>query len=197
MARTTKKGRQRHHLTPKQQRFVEEYLVDLNATQAAIRAGYSQRSGGKIGHQLLEKTRLQQAILKAMERRSKRIEVTQDRVLLELGRIAFADMGDFAEWGPDGVTVKSDKDLNADQRAAIAEVSETKAGKNQTIRFKLHDKKGALDALAKHLGMFIDRHEHGAVDGVRFKIDLTPPSSRAGTGPKEDGSPTKARNETA
>lgn len=75
-------------LTPKQQRFVEEYIVDLNATQAAIRAGYSERRASEIGYQLLQKTTVQEAISAAQQARSERTELTQDWVIEKLRREA-------------------------------------------------------------------------------------------------------------
>lgn len=81
-------------LTPKQQRFVEEYLVDLNATQAAIRAGYSEKNAGKIGPELLGKTGVSAAIQAAKRRLSERTEITAERILLELAKIGFADASD-------------------------------------------------------------------------------------------------------
>lgn len=75
-------------LTAKQAAFVREYLIDLNATQAAIRAGYSQRRAGEIGYQLLQKTTIQEAIKEAMDERGKRTNITQDFVLSELYKIA-------------------------------------------------------------------------------------------------------------
>ncbi len=71
-------------MTPKQKRFVEEYMIDLNASQAAARAGYSARSAGKIGFQLLEKTRISDAIGEAQRARSERTEITQEWVLSRL-----------------------------------------------------------------------------------------------------------------
>lgn len=71
-------------LTPKQQRFVQEYLIDLNATQAAIRAGYSVKSADKIGSQLLGKAGVSQAIEAAQTRRKERTELTQDWVVERL-----------------------------------------------------------------------------------------------------------------
>ena len=76
-------------LPAKRQRFVEEYLIDLNATQAAIRAGYSAKTAGSIGEEILKKPEIQEAIQAAMKARSERTEITADRVLKELGRIAF------------------------------------------------------------------------------------------------------------
>ena len=78
-------------LTSKQQRFVEEYLIDLNATQACIRAGYSSRNADKIGSELLGKTGVSAAVERAKARRAARTEITQDRVLQELAAIGFAD----------------------------------------------------------------------------------------------------------
>ena len=75
-------------LTAKQAAFVQEYLVDLNATQAAIRAGYSAKRAGEIGYQLLQKTPIQEAIKAAMGERGERTHITQDFVLSELYKIA-------------------------------------------------------------------------------------------------------------
>jgi hypothetical protein len=85
-------------LTPKQQRFVDEYLIDLNATQAAIRAGYSERNAGKIGPELLGKTRITAAIEGAMQAREARTEITQDMVLQRLWQIATADANDLVQY---------------------------------------------------------------------------------------------------
>lgn len=84
-------------LTDRQQRFVAEYLVDLNATQAAIRAGYSEKRASEIGYQLLRKTTVQAAIQEAMADREKRTGVTQDRVVAELERVAFAEAHDYTD----------------------------------------------------------------------------------------------------
>jgi phage terminase small subunit len=71
-------------LTAKQQRFVDEYLIDLNATQAAIRAGYSAKTAGQIGEQNLKKLEIQQAITERNEARQKRTEIDQDYVLMTI-----------------------------------------------------------------------------------------------------------------
>lgn len=82
-------------LTPKQKNFIDEYLLDLNATQAAIRAGYSRKTANRIGPQLLVKTCIQEELAKAMQRRAKRTEITADRVLKELAAIALDDAADY------------------------------------------------------------------------------------------------------
>lgn len=84
-------------LTKKQERFVEEYLVDLNATQAAIRAGYSAKTAETIGYENLRKPQIQAVIQKAMDQRSKRMAITQDRVLDEIGKVAFHEAADYAD----------------------------------------------------------------------------------------------------
>lgn len=71
-------------LTPKQQRFVEEYLVDLNATQAAIRAGYSENRASELGYQLLQKTPVQNAIYELKQQRSQSTGITAEKVLLDI-----------------------------------------------------------------------------------------------------------------
>ncbi len=156
-------------LTPRQRCFVEEYLIDLNATQAAIRAGYSKKTAKQIGAENLAKPVLQDAIAEAMAARSARTEITQDMVVRECARIAFANAGDYFDWGPDGVTLIAKDTLTPEQIAAVAAVSETIGAEGHTKRLtlKLHDKKGALDSLARHLGMF------DAKVPIRHERDIT------------------------
>ena len=159
MAETEKK------LTPKQRAFVLEYLVDLNATQAAIRAGYSKKSAARIGVELLNKTQVSQAVAKAQERRAKKLEVNQETVIKELARIAFADPRSVFSWGPDGVMLRDSAELTDDEAVAVADVSETRTESGGSIKAKLHDKVKALELLGRHLGMFTDKLEHsGSVD---------------------------------
>lgn len=142
-------------LSPKQAAFVAEYLIDLNATQAAIRAGYSEKSADKIGAQLLGKTRVREAIEKSQAKRTERTEVTADRVVTELAKIAFADPRDLMEWGPDGLMLKDCRIIPDVAAAAVAEVSEGKDG----MKLKKLDKLKALELLGRHLGMFTDKVE--------------------------------------
>lgn len=166
----------RAKLTAKQKAFVQEYLIDLNATQAAIRAGYSKKNADKIGPEVLGKTRVQAALQAAMDERAKKLEITPERVLLEIARLAFSDMRNYSDWGPTGVTLKDSSTLTVDQAAAVAEVSKTETKDGGSLRFKLHDKKGNLEMLAKHLGMLSEKHIHtGPDDGpieTKHTIDL-------------------------
>lgn len=147
-------------LTPKQELFVKEFLIDLNATQAAIRCGYSKKTAGQQGEQLLKKLEIAQAVRSAMEKRSGRLEITQDRVLLEYARIAFFDIRKL--YREDG-TLKAPGEWDDDSAAAVCglevlEEFEYSRGERELIghvkKVKTVDKKGALDSVAKHLGMF-------------------------------------------
>jgi phage terminase small subunit len=86
-------------LTPKQQTFVDEYLVDLNATQAAIRAGYSKKTARSQGERMLTNVDVAAAIQKGFQKRSERTQITAEKVLLELAVIAFADLQQLADMG--------------------------------------------------------------------------------------------------
>lgn len=154
-------------LTTKQTLFVREYLIDLNATQAAIRAGYSSRTAEAQGSKVLNERKVAAAIAAAMQERAERTELTADMVIAELRKIAFANMQDFVSISTDGkekgqATVDLSK-LSRDQFAAIGEIriedidSGRRTGK-RTV-FKLLDKRAALVDLGKHLGIFIERKQ--------------------------------------
>ncbi|WP_434642736.1 terminase small subunit [Thermoanaerobacterium thermosaccharolyticum] len=144
-------------LTLKQKRFIEEYLIDLNATQAAIRAGYSAKNADKIGSQLLGKTRVAAAIKQAMAERSRRTGISQDRVLRELAKVAFVNATDVINM--DDATIRGD--ANREDTAAIASVKvktiPTESGDIVEREVKTYDKIKALELLGKHLGMFNDK----------------------------------------
>lgn len=145
-------------LTPKQRRFIEEYLIDLNATQAAIRSGYSEKTAYAIGIENLKKPQIASAIQSAMERRSDRTAVSQEKVVRELARVAFASVGKIMEDTNGGLM----NNLSNDDLAAVSCVK-TKTSKypnsdeeitDREIRF--HDKIKALELLGKHLGIFTE-----------------------------------------
>ncbi|MED3623249.1 MULTISPECIES: terminase small subunit [Neobacillus] len=160
-------------LTAKQKRFVEEYLIDLNATQAAIRAGYSPDSARAIGAENLTKPDIRARIDKALAERSKRTGINAERVLRELARIALvnpANVIDFEE-----ATISGD--ASEDDLAAIASVKvKTIPGENGDIverEVRLYDKNRALELLGKHLGMFKDKLEiNGSMDVVQIIDDI-------------------------
>jgi phage terminase small subunit len=133
-------------LNARQQRFVDEYLVDLNAAQAAIRAGYTHHYAYHAAWKLLENRKVADAVAKAKAERAARTQIMQDRVLKELASIAFAKLSDFMTWSDDQIVVKPSSSLTDEQAAAVARV-----GKRS---IKLHDKIAALKLLGMHLGMY-------------------------------------------
>lgn len=147
-------------LNDRQQRFVVEYLVDLNATQAAIRAGYSPRSARVQAAGLLANPNIQEAIRKANEKRIRRIEITGDRVLQELARIAFADITQALN---DDGTPKALSEIDEDTRRALVGLeTEERSDGEAAIRvrkLRLADKIRAAELLGKHLRLFVDRVE--------------------------------------
>jgi phage terminase small subunit len=164
-------------MTPKQSRFVEEYLIDLNATKAAIRAGFSPKNADKIGSQLLGKTRVREAIAKAMGARSKRTQHSADAVIKELSLMAYANMMDYMTITKDGEAFVDLSKLTRDQAAAIQEITIDEAAggagdgrreKVQRTRFKLADKRGALELLGKHEKLFTDKLE--TVSEIQMKL---------------------------
>lgn len=136
-------------LTPKQARFVQEYLVDLNATAAAKRAGYKDPNKGR---QLVTKSNVSAAIQEAKRTRSQRTAITQDMVVLELAKVAFANGTDYARVSGGGTRVEltDTSSLTDDQKAAVSCIKEGKFG----IEVSTYDKVRALELLGKHLGIF-------------------------------------------
>jgi phage terminase small subunit len=141
-------------LTPKQARFVQEYLIDLNAAQAAIRAGYSAKTARVIGHENLTKPDIAAAIEKARATHAERAGLTADWVIDELRKIAAANMADYV-----GTEFSA---LTREQTAAVSEVtiedfvegSGEQARTGRRVRLKLYDKRAALVDLGRHLGFF-------------------------------------------
>ena len=148
-------------LTAKQQVFVEEYLVDLNATQAAIRAGYSKKTATEMGYENLTKPHIAAAVASAMQERSARVQLEADDVLRHLKAIALSNICNYLSYGPNGVVLKDSRGLTDGQSAAIEEVAETVGSKGRrTVTFKLHDKAKAINMALKHLGLYeAEKHE--------------------------------------
>lgn len=143
-------------LTAKQQRFIDEYLVDLNATQAAIRAGYSEKAARVTAAKMLTNANIQTAIQKRQNELQNKLGVTQERVIQELAAIAFANGTDFAKVVGAGVAVAiPTEQLSPEKLPAIAGIKQTQDG----VEIKLHNKVRALELLGKHLGMFTEKVE--------------------------------------
>lgn len=143
-------------LTDKQKKFVEEYLIDLNATQACIRAGYSVKTAKEIGAQNLTKLNIQEAISRAMAERSKRTGINQDRIVQELARIAFVKITDVVDSDGEINTNASDDDLACIESYKV-EDSDSVNGSSSKREVKLASKIKALELLGKHVGMWNDK----------------------------------------
>ena len=143
-------------LTDKQQCFVDEYLIDLNATQAAIRAGYSAKTADRIGPELLGKTCVSEAISKKMAARSRRTGVNAERVVLELAKVAFAKMTDIVDSNG-----RIKEDASPDDLACIESIkykeSDNEYGGSVEREVKIASKLKALELLGKNLGMGCDK----------------------------------------
>lgn len=167
-------------LTAKQQRFCDEYLIDLNATQAAIRAGYSEKTATEQGARLLTNVKVQKYIQKRKADRVERTEITQDMVLMELASIAFSNAADYAAIVEKDATIQTENgvliplcdengepvkyrtvepvltaDLTETQKRALAVIKKGRDG----FEVKPYDKIRALELLGKHLGMFTEKVE--------------------------------------
>lgn len=143
-------------LTDKQRRFVDEYLIDLNATQAAIRAGYSAKTADQQGSRMLANVKVKQAVAEKQAQRSKRTGVNQDRVVLELAKVAFAKMTDIVD-----SKGRIKEDASPDDLACIESIkykeSDNEYGGSVEREVKIASKLKALELLGKHLGMWSDK----------------------------------------
>lgn len=141
--------------TPRQDKFMDEYIMKGNAAEAARNAGYSAKTADRIGHKLLRKVEIADEIARRRAELRKTC-ATPERIVREYLQLLNANMKDYAAWGPDGVKPRPSDALTDDQAAAISEIAETQSG----IKIKLHDKKGILDSLARIAGMFVEKVEH-------------------------------------
>jgi len=145
-------------LNDRQKRFCEEYLIDFNGTQAAIRAGYSVKTANEQSSQLLTKLNIQNYIKTLSEPAEKQLGITRERTMQEIGRIAFSDLRKFFD--ETGV-LKQIIDIDDDSAAALAsvEVDEIKVdgmAVGSTKKIKTYDKTKALEMLAKHFKIYSD-----------------------------------------
>ncbi len=177
-------------LTDKQKRFCEEYLIDLNATQAAIRAGYSPKTAEQTASRLLRNVKVQEYIAKRQKELSRSTEITQERVIKELALIAFSNNADYAhvvekkmkaEVGGALVDVLDEdgkpvmyrtvepvltEELTEEQKRALAVIKKGREG----LEVKSCDKVKALELLGKHLGIFTDKIEANVNDTTRSEL---------------------------
>ena len=191
MAKQKTKSRPgKNGLTDKQKRFCDEYLCDMNATQAAIRAGYSPKTAEQTASRLLRNVKVQEYIAKRQKELSRSTEITQERVIKELALIAFSNNADYSrvvekkmQTEVDGVLVDVlDEDgkpimyrtvepvltdeLTEEQKRALAVIKKGRDG----LEVKSFDKVRALELLGKHLGIFTEKIEANVNDTTRSEL---------------------------
>lgn len=165
-------------LTSKQERFCREYVIDLNGTQAAIRAGYSEDSARAIACENLTKPDIAARVAELMKERADKTDITAEKVLRELALLGFANMQDYMRGGGDGDPYLDFSQLTREQAAALQEVTveDYTEGRGEDsrsvkrVKFKLADKRAALFDIGKHLGMFIDRKRVEGPDGGPVQV---------------------------
>lgn len=144
-------------LNKKQQRFVEEYLIDLNATQAAIRAGYSPNTANEQGARLLANVSIKAAVDKAMAERSRRTGISQDRVIQELARMGFCKITDIADSNGKIKDNASEDDLACIESIKVKRSKTENGAVSEEREVKIASKVKCLELLGKHLGMWNDK----------------------------------------
>ena len=159
-------------LTPKQELFAQEYIIDLNATAAATRAGYSAKTAYSIGWDNLRKPEIQERISELMQSRSKRTEITQDRVLEELARVGFVRISDVVDLETGRIRAGvTDDDIAAVSAVKVKSIP-SEDGDIVEREVKLSDKLRALEMMGKHLGMFADQVRLTGDVGVKIVDDI-------------------------
>lgn len=150
-----------YKLTAKQKRFCQQYMIDLNATQAAIRSGYSEKCAPEIASENLIKPNIQAYIHELQRNLEEKTQITTEKVLMELARIGFANVQDFVNGGNSILELKH---MEREKVAAVSSITSTvretvgkrgSPGEVTTVtKITFHDKVKALEDLGKHLGVF-------------------------------------------
>lgn len=172
-------------MSEKRKNFVREYLIDLNGTQAAIRAGYSPKTAIQQGSRLLTYADVKEAITEAQAKRATKSGITQERVLAELAKVGFASMRSFITIDQDGeavIDLSATPDDGLDALSEVQTETRTERGSDgatvtRKTRIKLHDKLAALDKIARHLGMFKDAGDDGEAKPMTLIIQAMAPVS--------------------
>lgn len=141
-------------LSAKQQLFIHEYLVDMNGTQAAIRAGYSPKTANEQASRLLAHVSIQDALKVVWREKIQRADINADDVLRLITRAAFADIRDFVEWDDSAFHVKPSEQIDGQLVSEVTEeVRDTPSGSITTRKLKLVNKESMIRLLATHFGL--------------------------------------------
>lgn len=148
-----------YKLTDKQKVFCREYIIDFNASRAAHAAGYSEKTAAKTGSENLQKPEIQSEIHRLTKGRTERTEITADRVVRELAKIAFGTIDDLGKFTEEGEFIlHNSNDMNESGKASLNTVSSSTTtgdgGKSTTLKITRQDKIKALELLGRHVGAF-------------------------------------------
>ncbi len=143
-----------YRLTIKQARFINEYLIDGNATRAALAAGYSAQTASVIGWENLRKPQIHTAIQEAQRQLAAKNDLSAERLLREYTRIAFARIDDFISWGPEGLLLKDAAELPPNATVAIQRLRHGDRGRRKVQGITLHGKLAALHQIGVYLGLW-------------------------------------------
>lgn len=160
-------------LSPKHARFVAEYLKDLNATQAAKRAGYSEKTAKQQGTRLLSYAAIQEAIAKGNRKILSAHGVTAERIISRIEKIAFCDIRKIVEWGPNSVKLKDSSGLSEDEAAMVAEISQIRG----SIKVKRVDQLQALNLLGRYKGLWSEGDSEASDDDEDDDVVVYLPSN--------------------
>lgn len=167
-------------LTPKMEKFCLEYIIDFNATRAALAAGYSKKSAHSTGSENLKKPEIQKRIGELVkELNGEDPEDTIRKCIAELQMIAFGDYQDFVKWDEHGIEkFVPSKELKDGQSRLVSEISETRTATGGSRKLKLHDKRWAFEMLGKYYGFLKERVDHTSSDGsMKPIVNLMIPSN--------------------
>lgn len=161
-------------LTPKQLLFCQYYLINLNASDAARKAGYSEDSAPAIGNENLIKPLIQNHIKKLQAERSKRCEVSADDVLNELKKMGFSDLANYVNDDYKLKPLSEIKDYSASIQSIQRDENHGEFGTNVSVKFKLHDKLRALENIAKHIGFYgADNQQKNVYNVIKIHNDIS------------------------
>jgi len=162
-------------VTPKQKRFIDEYLIDLNATQAAIRAGYAESSAMDVGRRLVRKSPIQSEISRRQSQGQEKAIVTREQVLRELVAIGMSDVRKLYEEDGNLKPITELDDATAASIAGIETVTEVSGrGEDREVSYvrkvKRFDKNKALELLGRHLGLWEEKPAGGNIFNIQINM---------------------------
>lgn len=164
-------------LTDKQEKFCQEYLIDLNGTQAAIRAGYSKNTANEIAAENLAKLSIQNYLNELRKPLAEKVGITQEMVLNELAKCGFANLKDYLS---DDLSVNSLSNIDTNKAGAIASLKKNvttfEGGESVTTEIKLHDKIKSLELIGRHLGFFEKDNGQSKPDSNIISIQIVKPT---------------------